>query len=221
MQVIIVGGGKMVYFLARTFLAKGYNVTVINNDVEEGVKLARHFHATIVNGDGSNPQILEEAGAYSADTVLAVTPNDQENLIIGQLAGKKFHVPQIIASVNDPDNEVVFRQLGIKAIATTRILANVIEQKTGFEDIINLTPIAEGRINMTEILLNGTSPVIGKSLIELALPENSLIAAILRGNDVIIPRGPSILQAHDQLIVMTTPENHGKVLKMLTGDNPE
>lgn len=218
MYIIIIGGGKMVYFLSKVFLSKGYTVVVINRDHEDCTQLARRLNATILYGDGSQPQMLADAGAHSADAVLAVTPNDQDNLVICQIADKTFHVPQVIASVNNPDNEIAFRQLGIKALATTRILANAIEQNTGFEEILHLTPLAEGKINVTEVQINDQAAIIGKSLLEIALPQDSLIAAIVQEGQALIPRGATIVQAHDRLVVMTTPENHGRVLKMLTGD---
>lgn len=219
MNALIVGGGKLVYFLARTLLAKGYTVTIINRDKEECIWLARRLKVIVIHGDGSDPQILVEAGAYKADALLAVTPNDQDNLISCQLADLRFQIPHTLALVNDPDNEKAFQQLGITTVfSTTRILASLIEQRTGFEEVINLIPFGEGKINITEIVLNENAPVVGQALTDIALPENSLIAAILRDNQPIVPRGGTILQAGDRLALVTLPENHGQVLKRLLGD---
>lgn len=218
MNILVVGGGKVVYFLARAFLSKGYNVTVINRHLEECTQLARTLRATIVHGDGSDPRILEESGAYMADALVAVTSRDQKNLVVCQMAVRKFQIPRAIALVNDPENEIVFDKLGIQAISPTRILSSLIEQKTGLEDILNLIPLHEGKINVTEILLDQPSEVIGKSLSEISLPENSLIASIVRHDEIIIPHGATILRQSDKLIVMTTPDNHGKVIKTFTGE---
>ncbi len=220
MNILIVGGDKIAYFLVRTFTAKGHHVTVINRDQEEGIQLARRLKATIVYGDGSDPQILEEAGVYTADVLLAVTPNDQDNLVICQLADKWFHVPRTLALVNDPENEEVFVKLGISAaFSTTRILSSLIEQRVGFDDITNLIPVGGGRINVTEIVLQQTSPVVGKTLKNIGMPENSLVASILRNNQPIIPRGATVLQADDRLVLVTLSENHGQVLKMFSDEN--
>lgn len=209
----------MIYFLGRTFLAKGYYVTVINRNHEECVRLARRLKATVVHGDGSNPRILEEAGANTVDAILAVTPNDQDNLVICQLADLQFHVPRTLALVNDPDNEEVFRKLGITAaFSTTRILASLIEQRAGFEDITNLIPAGEGKVNITEVVLQESSPVAGKPLHGITLPVNSLIACVLRPDKTIIPRGDTQLCAGDRLIVVSLPENQGQVLRALTGE---
>jgi trk system potassium uptake protein TrkA len=187
--------------------------------MEECTRLARSLKATVVYGDASNPQILEEAGTGTADAVLAVTPNDEDNLVICQLADIRFHVPQTLALVNDPDNEDIFRQLGITAaFSTTRVLASLIEQRTGFEEITNIIPVGEGKINITEVVLSESAPAVGRTLLDAALPENSLVAGILRSGQPIVPRGATVLQAEDRLILITLPENHGQVLKMLTGE---
>jgi trk system potassium uptake protein TrkA len=219
MNILIVGGGKLVYFLSRTFLSKGYRVVLVNRDRAECVWLARHLKATVVYGDGSSPQILEEAQAEGVDAVLAVTPNDEDNLAICQLASLRFGVARTLALVNDPDNEEIFRRLGVAAaFSTTRLLSSLIEQKTAFEDITALTSLGEGKVNVTEIVLREDAPVVGRALADIGLPPDSLIAGILRAEQPIIPRGSTRLQARDHLIVITLPENHGRVLKMLAGN---
>ena len=218
MNILMVGGGKAVYFLCRTFLSKGYKVTIVNRDKEECRLLARRVKATIVHGDGSDPEVLEDAGANAADALLAVTPNDQDNLVICQLADLRFAVPRTLALVNDPENEEEFRGLGIAAVSTTRIVTSLIEQRTGFDEIINLMPIDEGRVNLTEIILKENSPVIGRALREIELPDDSLVAYILREGRPVVPRGPTVLQEQDRLIVISVPENYGRVLKVLTGN---
>lgn len=218
MNIIIIGGGRAVYFLCRTFLSKGYTVTIVNRDREGCSWLARQLKATVVHGEGSDPQILEDAGAYTADAVLAVTPNDHDNLVICQLAAHRFRVPRTLSLVNDPDNEEVFQKLGITgAFSTTRIFSSLIEQRTGFEDIVNLFPVGGGKVNVTEIVLKADSPVAGRLLRDVPLPDNSLIASILRGEEPIVPRGGTTLNPDDHLIVMTLPQNHAQVLKLLTG----
>ncbi|MDY0042841.1 MAG: TrkA family potassium uptake protein [Desulforhabdus sp.] len=218
MNILIVGGEKLVYFLSRLFFSKGHTVTVINRDRRECTRLARRLKGTIVHGDGSDLIALEEAGARSADAVLAATPNDEDNLVICQLASLHFAVPRTLALVNDPDNEEVFQKLQItSALSVTRLLAGLIEQTTEFDDVINLFPAGEGKLNITQVSLKETSPVAGKTLMEIALPESSLIASIMRNGEPIVPRGPTELLAGDRLILITLPKSHGSVLKRLTG----
>ena len=218
MKVMIVGGGRTLYFLCRTFTAKGYEVIIVNRNREECVELARRLAATVVCGDGSDPGILKEAGAMAADAVLAITPTDPDNLVICQLASLQFGVPRVVALANDPDNVEVFEKLGVSAFSTTRIVGSLIEQRASLDQIINLLPVGEGRVNVTEIVLDAHSPVAGKLLKEIDLPENALIAVVIRDNQPIIPRGASNLLAGDRVVLITLPENHGKVLRAFTSE---
>jgi trk system potassium uptake protein TrkA len=218
MKVLIVGAGKTLYFLCRNFTAKGYEVVIINRDRAECVQLARQLSATVVCGDGSDAVILKEAGAIDADAVLAITPNDQDNLVICQLAAIQFGVPRAIALANDPDNAEIFEKLGVSAFSTTKIVGSLIEQRASLEQIINLLPVGEGRVNVTEIILDAGSPVAGKLLKDIVLPENALVAVLIRDNQPIVPRGANQLQTGDRVVLITLPENHGAVLKAFTGD---
>ena len=218
MKVIIVGGGKTLYFLCRNFTAKGYQVTVINRNKDECIQLARQLSAMVLHGDGSDAGILKEAGAMGSDAVLAITPNDQDNLVICQLASIQFGVPRAVALANDPDNAEVFDKLGVTAFSTTHIVGSLIEQRASLEQITNLLPVGEGRVNVTEIVLDADSPVSGKRLKDISLPVNALVAVVIRDNQPIVPRGSNELLAGDRLVLMTLPENHGPVLKVFTGE---
>ena len=218
MKVLIAGGGKMLYFLCRNFTAKGYEVGIVNRNREECIQLARQLAAMVVYGDGSDAEILKEAGAMGADALLAITPNDQDNLVICQLASLHFGVPRVLALANDPDNVEVFEKLGVSAFSTTQIVGSLIEQRASLEQITNLLPVGEGRVNVTEILLDTDSPVVGKQLKDIDLPENALVAVVIRDNQPIVPRGASVLMAGDRVVLITLPENHGPVLKTFTGE---
>ncbi|MBN1841005.1 MAG: TrkA family potassium uptake protein, partial [Deltaproteobacteria bacterium] len=172
----------------------------------------------VVCGDGSDAGILKEAGAMGADAILAITPNDQDNLVICQLAFLKFDVPRAIALANDPDNTEIFEKLGVSAFSTTQIVGSLIEQRASLEQILNLLPVGEGRVNVTEIVLGTDSPVVGKMLKDIDLPENALIAVVIRDNQPMVPRGGNDLQTGDRVVLITLPENHGPVLKALTGE---
>ncbi|RJP93723.1 MAG: TrkA family potassium uptake protein [Desulfobacteraceae bacterium] len=218
MKVLMAGRGKTLYFLCRNFTAKGYTVVIINRDREECVHLARQLSALVVCGDASDATILKEAGAMDADVVLAITPNDQDNLVICQLASIQFNVPRVLALANDPDNAEIFEKLGVSAFSTTHIVGSLIEQRASLEQIINLMPVGEGRVNVTEIILDADSPVSGKLLKDIILPKNALVAVVIRSNQPIVPRGDNDLLAGDRVVLITLPENHGAVLKAFTGE---
>ncbi|MGI5818328.1 MAG: NAD-binding protein [Armatimonadota bacterium] len=219
MRVLVVGGDKLLYFLSRSLMSRGHSVTIINRDREECVRLARRLETTVVHGDGSAPHVLEEAGAYEADAVLAVTPNDEDNLVICQVASVRFHVPRALALVNDPDHEETFRGLGVTAVSPTQILARLLEQHMAFDDIQQLIPVGEGRITVTELVLDAESPVAGMALRDISLPEGALVAAVLRRGRPLIPGGTTVLRERDRIIVVSLPETHEQVIRRLVGDD--
>lgn len=219
MKIIVVGGGRVVYFLTRSFLSKGHRVWIVNNDAEECRWFARGLNATVIFGDGSLPRILADAGVDDADAVLAITPRDEVNLIICQIAEMRFGVPRTVAVVSDPDNEEVFPKLGVRnVVSITRILAALIEEQTRVDEVMNLLALGEGRINITELELTEECPVLGLPLAEVPLPSNALIGSVLRGSEVIVPHGSSSLAAGDRVVLITVPETHGKAIKILTGE---
>jgi trk system potassium uptake protein TrkA len=217
MKILIIGSGKTLYFLCRNFTSAGYDVVIINRNRRECQNLAKELKAKVVYGDGSDVKVLMEAGAMGADVVLAITPHDQDNLIICQLAAIQFGVTRTVALANDPDNVEIFEQLGVRTFSTTLIIGSLIEQRASLEQIINLLPIGGGRVNVTEILLDEESPVVGKHLKNIALPENVLIAVLIRNGQPIIPGGATQLRAGDRIVLVTMPANHGPALKAITG----
>ena len=222
MKVIIIGGGETietVYYLARLFCRRRYQVTIINPFPEEAQMLARRVKATVIAGDGSDPVTLEEAGARRADVVLALSPYDPDNLVACQVAQRLYRVPRTMALVNDPDNEAVFRQLGITLVfSATRVIGSLIEGQTVFDEITHIFPAAEGRLHVTEMVLAEDSPAVGKTLRELGLPADSLVAAIIRDNQTIVPQGKSWLRVGDRLILLALPKHQEKALRILTGE---
>jgi len=197
MKVILIGGGETIetiYFLARLFERRKYQVTIVNPHPAEAQMLSRRVKATVILGDGSAPQVLEQAGARRADVVLSLTPYD-------------------------PDNEEVFSRLGITlAFSATRIIGSLIEGQTVFDEITHLFPAAEGRLNVTEVVLNKDDSAVGKALQDLDLPADSLVTAIIRAESTLVPTGESLLQTADRLIVIALPEHQEALLRTLTGE---
>jgi trk system potassium uptake protein TrkA len=193
-------------------------VVIVNKDPEECRRLSRQLTVEVICGDGGDEGILAQAGARRADAVLAIAPRDQDNLVICQLASLQFGVPRTVALANDPDNVEVFEQLGVSAFSTTNIVGSLIEQRAALEEITNLLPVGEGRVNVTEIVLSEDAPVSGKQLKNIVLPENTLVAVVIRDGDPIVPRGDNDLRSGDTVVLITRPENHGAALKIITGE---
>lgn len=220
MRVILVGGGKTVYFLTRQFIGKGYSVTVVNHDSEDCQHLARQFpRVHVLQGDGSDAEILEEADARRAHVLLALTPHDQDNLIACQIAQRLYGVPRTIALCNDPDNDTLFQELGVTAVfSASTLLGRLIEEQTGFESIVNLFPVAEGRITVTEVVLQEDAPCLNRTLRGLELPTGNLIAGIIRQGETIVPGGDDQLQPGDRLVLVSKPDNYAATLRALVGE---
>jgi trk system potassium uptake protein TrkA len=217
MHIIIAGEGRLPYFLAKSFISKGYRVTVITNNHLEAEDLARHTNATILTGNASEPEILRRADAYYCDLLVAVTPLDEDNLIISQLAKLEFGIPKTLALVNDPDNAEVFQKLGCKAFSTTELISGMIEQSVQTDDIISMIPTEEGKILLTEFRLSATCPILNIPLRKIDRPENSLLVSIVRDDKVIVPNGDTVLLDGDKILVLSTPDNHSIVIRMITG----
>jgi trk system potassium uptake protein TrkA len=218
MRVIFVGEGKILYFLARQFASR-HTVTIVTSEPEEAGALSRRIKATVLQGDGSDPGVLEEAGARRADVVLALTARDQDNLAVCQIARRMFRVPRTVGLVNDPENEEVFRKLGVSvAFSATQIIAHILEERAGFEEIASLIPVAEGKVTVSEVSLRPESPVVERELQKIAFPEGALVGGIIREGEVIVPRGSTRLLGGDRLIVISQPGCYDQVLRLLTGE---
>lgn len=219
MRIIMVGGGKVIYYLAKNFLAKGYQVSIVNKDNEYCKVLARELNCLVINGDGSKPDSLRQAEADKADAILSLTGNDPDNLFICQLAQREFGVPKTFSVVNNPDNEKIFKELGVETIFnTTKLISILIEQRVEVADVNNLLSIEEGRINISQVVLQESSPVLGKTLKEINLPRDIVFGCIIRGEEVVIPKGDTELLEGDKVLIITLPENQGEAFAALSGE---
>jgi trk system potassium uptake protein TrkA len=219
-RALIIGGEKATYFLAKHLISRGDRVTIIHRDAEACRYLLRHLDdAIVVQGNGSDPRLLEEAGARQADLLVALTTADQDNLVACQLGQRVFGVPRTIALVNDPENEEIFHRLGVSAaFSATRIIAALIEEQAEFSAIMDLFPVAEGRIQISEVAVEEEAPSLGIPLRDLGLPAGVLVAGILRGDKIIVPKGDSKPAAGDRLVLVSQPENLDDALRILVGE---
>lgn len=219
MKICIVGGGLLAYFLSRSLLSKGHSLTIINRDREECQWFARRLKAVIVHGDGTYPAVLDDSQITSMDGILAITPRDEDNYLICRMARLRYRTPYAFALLNDPDNEKIFRELGIaSAYSPIKMLSTLIEQRIGYDEIVGLTPLAEGMANLAEIVLPPDAPAAGRKIQDLGLPEGCLVATILRDGEVLIPRGHTELRAADRVGIVSLPQVYSRVLAILTGE---
>ncbi|MHB8077112.1 potassium channel family protein [Desulfosporosinus fructosivorans] len=218
MNIVMVGGRKKIDFLAKSLLAKKHNITIIHDNESYCKYLSRTHDAPIICGDGSKSYILEDANIQGADIVIALTPKDADNLVICQLAKKVYGVKRVFATVSNPKNVEVFKKLGINsAISSTYIMAGIIEQMAAIDEIYDFMPIEQGQIVMMEIVVRDHYPVCGKTLAEIDIPEQAIIGCIIRGVSSIIPKGKTIIQADDKLIILSPPQAQREMVKLIVG----
>jgi trk system potassium uptake protein len=220
-NVIVVGGGKVGFYLIRTLLEHKHKVSVIEKDPQRCEVLAGAYPVLVINGDGTNPGDLADAGADYCDVLAAVTGKDEENLLVCQIAKRKFDVKRCIARVNNPKNQDVFRELGINtAVSSTAIIAGLIEREMALGHMRTLLTFHHGDLSILELDLLPTSPAAGRTVVELApsLPPESILVAVMRRNRVIFPRGNTVLEAGDTVMALVHSEAVATVSKTLVGE---
>jgi trk system potassium uptake protein TrkA len=203
MYAIIIGGGKVGYYLVKDLLAKGHEVTVIERDEAKCRRLIEEFGSIVLEGD-ANPALLERAGGGRADMLLAVTGEDEVNLVISLVAKRFFKVPRVIARVVNPRNRSVFNRLGVTfTVSATDIITSLIEQEAITQEVLPLLSLQRGELEIVEIHLPSTSPALKLPLRELVLPPDSVLISIIRGDRIIVPKGDTTFQANDTVLALT------------------
>jgi trk system potassium uptake protein TrkA len=218
MYIIIVGAGKVGYFLAKRLCQNKHGVSIVEKDKTTCEEIAKELEVLVIRGDGCDPQILEQAGAARADVVAAVTGDDEDNLIICQLAKELFRVRRTVGRVNNPYNEHTFSELGVDIpMNSTEIIAKIIEEEVSFSDFVSLLSFKRGKLAIVRVDLPKDSPVIDKQVKDIQWPENSVLLSVVRKDDVIVPRGDTVLRAGDDVIALTMVGNESQLSNLLAG----
>jgi trk system potassium uptake protein TrkA len=205
MFVIIVGGGKTGSQLAEVLLHEGHQVRVIEERDSVLEKLREELpSAMIVAGDGSAPAVLEMAGVKEASVLAAVTGEDEANLVISTLARFEFNVPRVIARVNNPKNAWLFTgEMGVDvALNQADILAQLIAEEMSLGDMMTLLKLRKGEYSVVEEKVHPSSVAVGRQLGELSIPNECVVAAIIRKGRLIIPHGDTTLQVADEIVAV-------------------
>ena len=204
MYVIVAGGGKVGFYLARELVAQGHEVLVIETSGARVEAIANDLGNVVLKGNADEASVLGEAGANRADVVCAVTGDDEDNLVICQVAKRRFNVARTVARINNPANESIFRLLGIDAtVSSTEIILSVIEQEIPSQALVPLLRLRHADLEVVDAKLPKDSPLDGVSLRDLRLPAESLIAIVIRGGEPIFPTGTTTLRSGDEIIALT------------------
>jgi trk system potassium uptake protein len=217
MYVLAVGGGKVGANLTRLLLRSGHEVTLIEQRGDRFASLEEEFEHVVHRGDGTELFVLERAGIKRPpDLVLAVTGDDEDNLIICQISKEKYNVPKVIARVNDPRNQAHFDLLGISPTicATSNILA-LIEREVPEHELVHLLELRRENLEIVEVQISEDSPVAGKRVEKLELPEGSRLISVMRNGHSEIAVGSTELRAGDQVLAILQPGKEDELRKVL------
>jgi len=186
--------------------------------LEDCVKLSEIDRLTVIHGDGTRPFVLEDASAQDADIAIAMTAKDEDNLVICELCKKKFQVKKTVALLTDPKKTDFFYKMGIDSVVCAiTAITGIIEQQAFVDKITTLIPIGEGRVNIAEVPIPGTSPAVGKKLWEINLPKEVIVGCILRGDTTMVPRGDTRILAGDMLVLISSDKQEMAAIQELTG----
>ena len=215
MYIIVGGGGKVGFYLGRELIAQGHEVLIIEKDAARVELIESELGDVVQKGNADEASILAEAGTNRADVMVAVTGDDDDNLVICQVVKRRFNVPRVVARINNPKNERIFSLLGIDAtVSSTDVILSIIEQEIPSQSLVPLLRLRRTDVEVVEAVLPDDSPLAGLPLRDLDLPPESSIAVIVRDGEAIFPTGTTELESGDELIALTR-SRHEEALRQI------
>jgi trk system potassium uptake protein TrkA len=216
--VIVIGGGKVGYHLARHLLDRGYEVTLVEKDRVRAQWLSHQLGScSIMVGDGDEMSFLATTGIERAGVVVGATGDDEDNLVACQLAKRKFSVPRTIARVNDPENVRLFKALGIDVpVSATELLMGLIEAELSGSDAVKGVAVKASGATLVDVALPELSSLVGRHVADIHLPEGDLVVCIVRDGRPVVPDAEVIIQPGDELISYSTTLDVESVRELVT-----
>jgi trk system potassium uptake protein TrkA len=214
MRTLIVGGGKVGSYLARELDAAGHHVTVIESDLGRATQVGDTTKALVLHGDATDIRLLQEADIHRSDWVLAVTGRDEDNIVACQLA-VTLGTPRVLARLNDPRNRSTFDALEIPVVAVTDLMVQVISQEVAVDvqEAVRHALLNRGQISLIEIEIPaGVEP---QKVINLSLPDRTILVSVMRGDDVVVPGPYTVIESGDRVHAVTNVENESAVREEL------
>lgn len=198
MRTLVIGGGKVGSYLARKLDGDGHVVSVIETDHDLAMKVVRETGVIVFEGDGTDVELLKRADVHRSDWVFAVTGKDDVNLVASQLA-LTFGAKNVLARLNDPANAPTFEALGLNTVAVTDLMVDVIERDLRVHDLALSTLLVHGKLSVTEFEVG--SAFEARAVHEIDLPDSTLLVAIERGSDIIVPNGQTTVRPNDRVVL--------------------
>ena len=218
MYVVIVGGGRIGRHIARDLYEKGHEVTVIERIANRCEQLVVDTDVLVIEGDACDVRYLEQAHTDRADAFVATTHEDDDNLVACQLAKIEFGVRRAISRVTTPKNVEIFETLGIEPVSSTRLISELLENEFSVGELIHLTSLKGGRVQLVELRIpEGPDAPEPRTLADLDLPAESIVVAVFRGNETVIPQGSTEISPGDEVVALTTPELEARLTSVLLG----
>jgi len=218
--VVVIGGGKVGYYLTKTLVNEGYEVLLIERDPVKVQTWSERFGAVLLQGDGCEVATLEKAGVARADVVVATTGHDEDNLVIAQLAQHRFQVPKVIARINNPKNEEIFRRLNVTyTVSQTNIILNRIEEEIPHRPLIHLSTLRHANIAVVEVDIDRDSPVVNRNIKDLQFPPETVIAGVVRDDELLIPSGTTRFAVGDRVIALARRQQEMALHDLLAGQS--
>lgn len=210
MRVVVTGAGNVGRHMANDLRLRGHDVTVIDQDpdIVERARKEAESGVDVILGDACEPWVLDKADLATCDVIVAATGDDEDNLVTSLLAKQEYGVPRVVARVNHPKNEWLFTpQWGVDVpMSPPHILTALVEEAVTSGDLVRLLKLEGGQVTLVEVTINDSSPMAGRPLYELRLPQDSAVVAILRGGHVVIPQPETQLAAGDEIMAIATPD---------------
>lgn len=217
MYVVIAGGGRIGRYIARDMERKHHDVTVIEWNPVRCEQLVTETDVLVIEGDACDVRYLEQAHVDRADVFVATTHDDDNNLVSCQLAKIEFGIKRTIARVNTPKNVEIFEKLGIEPVSSTSLLSELIENEFSVGELIHLTTLKGGRVLLVEVRVPDDAPH-GRRVVDVALPAESILVVLFRGDETIIPRGETLIQPGDEVVALTDTEHEDALRAAIVGD---
>ncbi|GCE25686.1 hypothetical protein KDA_11700 [Dictyobacter alpinus] len=207
MYIIVGGGGDVGYYLTRYLLQQGHEILLLEKENGRFQTLSEELGQSVLKGDACEARTMEEAGARRADAVIAVTGEDEDNLVICQMAKERFSVARTIARLNNPKHEDLFQRLGIDVtVSPTKAILSLIESELPGQRFVLLMNLKRAGLEIIQIVVPSLSPVVGKQLNQINLPRRSNLALIIRGGEPVIPNADVTLEANDEIYALVNRE---------------
>jgi len=219
MYILIGGGGQVGYYLTKGLLQQGHEVLLLEKDGRRVEQLREELGTSVTRGDACEARVMTEVGGDRADLVIAVTGDDEDNLVICQMAKARFKVPKTIARVNNPRNDDLFVRLGIDVtVSPTRTILHMIEAEIPHHTIVPLMTLTRAGLSLVELTVPPDSPAAGNSLQALSLPPSVNIALVVRGDQNITPTGDTVIEPEDRIFALVTQEGEAALREAIITD---